>query len=97
MGDELPNGLVVSDSSKLEAVPGAGYDIKTFEEVKGNALLSKVSKVVTGAQLFSLFQYLRHLAQAAQNAETIIPKLLLVAQLIEHCRFMLVLYYCMSC
>ncbi|KPI43642.1 Cellulose synthase catalytic subunit A [UDP-forming] [Cyphellophora attinorum] len=84
MNSELPNGLVITDSSKVTvtAEPKHGYDIETFAQPSGS-FFSKFGRLVAATQLASLVRYLYLLKKAAEGG-SLAAKLLLVQQLIEH-------------
>jgi hypothetical protein len=85
MNGDLPNGLVITDSSKVKTTiePKHGFDIETFAQPSGS-FFAKFGRVVTVTQLVSLVRYLYLLQEAAKGSDSLAPKLLLVQQLIEH-------------
>jgi hypothetical protein len=77
----LPNGLVVTDSSKQVR----DYQIKTYP-VGHPSLVSKIAgPSVAGLQLVSIANYLYRLANAAGQNDAVLPRLLVAAQCVEFC------------
>ena len=94
MHDDLPNGFVVSDSSKVKTSKRlgtarkavSGYDIKSFPS-QASSVLSSIGPILAAIQLIGLVNYLRLLANATAETTSIIPMLLLAAQSLEFCMF----------